>query len=321
MNTPIILSTERSRYFAQLITEGLNGETSEFYLTQGIERSTFANGEKYLRIAIRKRTDLLGKTIIMVGSPHFDEEYLEIWRLGCALPHYGAKRVIYIMPYLGYSTMERSVKPGEVVTAKTNIRLLSHIPHGDDRNAFFLMDLHKSGLLHYFEGDCLRFELYAEDALTKAIQKLELENYIFGSADLGCPKWIRTYARKFDTRMVLIDKGREGEKTEVLDIIGDVKGKIVIIYDDMTRSADSIINAAKTYLDHGAVAVYVVLSHLALNTLEVAERILSSGLIEKVISTNTHFMSQSDIVKSDPRFEIVDVSPLFVDAIQDVLNG
>ena len=103
-----------------------------------------------------------------------------------------------------------------------------------------------------------------------------------------------------------------------MDVIGDVKGKHVIIYDDMTRSASSLIQAAEAYLERGASSVFAVLSHLALNSEAIAD-LLEKSPIRRIISTNSHPMSQSLKVKTSQKFIIKDVSPLFADAISKTL--
>jgi len=91
---------------------------------------------------------------------------------------------------MGYSTMERAVHAGEIVSAKTNICMMSSIPSSGLGNVFLFLDLHVEGLLHYFEGPCNRVELYAEQILLDGIRQLGLPSFMFASADLGRPKWV-----------------------------------------------------------------------------------------------------------------------------------
>lgn len=315
----VIFSTKASLHFAELIARQLGLEVGT------IERKDFGSVEQYYRIGIGNRDDLIGKTAIFVGSTHTDEQINELFRVGCALAGYGTARRIFVIPFLGYSTMERAKYPGEVVMAKVIARQLSGIPNSGMGNVFLMMDLHVSGLVHYFEGDCLRYELYAEKQLVAAISELKLDNFMFASADLGRPAWVATFAKRFQTGFALIDKGREFEKTEVLAVIGDVRGKNVIIYDDMTRSATTIINAAQAYLEHGATAVYAVLSHCALNHASIIGDLVASP-IKKVITTNTHpitqQLSQIGMLKSEvaDRFTVCDVSAEFTETIKKLLN-
>lgn len=155
--------------------------------------------------------------MVYVSSTHNDEDLLELIRVGSALAGYGSRKRIFCIPFFGYSTMERAVKLGEVVTAKVNCRLLSAIPNTASGNTFLFLDLHVAGLLHYFETDCVRALLTAVDLLEEALfewlatattvekggesdgaedgggnvsdAKLS-HNLLFASADLGRPKVI-----------------------------------------------------------------------------------------------------------------------------------
>jgi ribose-phosphate pyrophosphokinase len=313
MNKTIFFSTEHSEYFARRVADCFNLPVTP------MERRPFKGGERYYRIGISDRMDLMGRTAIFVGSTHTDEDLLELYRVGCALAGYGSSRRIFVIPFLGYSTMERAVKPGEIVTAKTVARMLSTIPNSGMGNVFLFLDLHVSGLVHYFEGNCLRYELYAQKPLIAAIKGLRLnpENMVFGSADLGRPAWVRAFAKHFGTKIAVIDKTREGEETEVEYVVGDVRDKDVVIYDDMSRSSLSLAKAAKAYLADGAREVYAVLSHLALNDAE-AVRQLTDSPIRKIITTNSHPMSQNSSLDKD-RFVVVDVCEIFAQAIQRLL--
>jgi len=129
---------------------------------------------------------------------------------------------------------------------------------------------------------------------------------------------VESFARQFSTEIAFIRKTRSFEETKIADVIGDVKGKHVIIYDDMTRSAGTLIAAANKYLECGALSVYALLSHLALNNDAIVEKIEASPLV-KVIATNSHPMSMCDRVTKSSKFIILDVSPVFARTIQDHL--
>jgi ribose-phosphate pyrophosphokinase len=311
---PIVLSTDASSYFANGIVEKLL-----LAETVSITRKNFGGGERYLRFNIDDRMAFLGRDVIVVGSTPNDNDFAEICRVGSAVAKYGARHVFYVIPFFGYSTMERAVKPGEIVTAKICARQLSQLPHGDIRNYFFMLDLHTAGLEHYFEGDCMRFQLYGESVLTDAVRELELSNFMFGSADLGRPIWVETFAKKFGTSLAFVRKSREFEETQVEDVIGDVAGKTVVIYDDMIRSAKTLVHAADAYLAKGASEVYAVTSHLAFDDEAAIDR-LEASAIKKVIGTNSHPMSQHHKVVHSPKFVVKDVSHLFADAIQKIIN-
>lgn len=306
-----VFSTENSEYFAQELVFRLGGGYTP------IVRQVFGDGERYYRVDIKDRQELVGLDAVIVSAATSDTEILEIFRVGCELASLGTRRRIFVIPFLGYSTMERAVKPGEIVTAKANARLLSAIPNCGLGNTFMFCDLHVNGIMQYFEGSCQCMELYTQRFLVEKIQEHIIsrlapgEEIVFGSADLGRPLWVESFANTFHTSIAFIRKTRNMESTRVIGTpIGDVRDKTVIIYDDMTRSGHTLINAAESYLAAGARKIMAVLSHLAFCNESIIDTIEQS-CIALVISTNSHPMSQHPKVQSSPKFVIADITDVF----------
>lgn len=313
---PLIYATSDSQYFAKLIAEQL--DIPELGV---IERTSFPDGERYYRIRVARGTALMGKTIVFVGSTHTDDALFELYRVGCTMANSGTRRLIFVIPFFGYSTMERAkrTRPIEVVTAKTNARMLSSISRGEVDNVFLCLDLHTAGIIHYFRG-CMRFECSAFDILAEAVQQLGLRDIAFATTDVGGGKHIQGWARHFGTTNVAFaNKPERGEsRVAKISVSGNVTGKNVVICDDMTRSAGSLIDAADAYLRNGARDVYAVLSHLALNNnhMDVLEKLMN-GPIKKIITTNSH--PQSRCAEGLERFIVCDVSPIFTETIKEIL--
>ena len=312
MKNLIIYSTEESAYFAELIGKELGVKPSK------IEREEFPDGELYHRLEIADKSELFGQTVIFVSSTQSDKTFDELEKIGHGLAEMGVKRRIFVIPFFGYSTMERAVLPGEMVSAKINARRLSNIPNSDQGNVFLLLDLHVSGILHYFEGDCLRYELSAAELLRQAISDLKLKDFVFGTADLGRVKLTEKLATHFKTSIVFIRKSRDFMEVKAEEVIGDVKGKNVIIYDDMIRSGGTLLKAAAAYKKQGAAKVYAVLSHLALTDEKAAAK-LEKSVLEKVITTNSHPRSQNKLIKRSKKIIVKDVAPEFVKIIKKLL--
>jgi len=308
-----VFSTQNSRYLAEKICARLGKLAS----LKNIERWQFDDGEQYYRLDIEKSDALMGKDVIFVGSTHTDDDLLELYRVGCGLAEHGTRRRIFIIPFFGYSTMERAVKPGEIVTAKKNAHLLSAIPNTGLGNIFLFLDLHTPGLVHYFEGNCLRYEVNSEPILVEAIKELNLSEMIFASADLGRPRRVKSFADLFETDIALISKTRQQKDTFIDNVIGNVKGKTVIIYDDMTRSGGTIAKAAEAYMNQGASQIYAVLSHLAPSNKEAIEKLAQMPVV-KIISTNSHPATQSPGILNSEKFIIKDVSGIFAQAIKQL---
>ena len=126
-----------------------------------VERYSFPDGERYQRL----KSHVDDRDAVLVGGTISDSATLALYDLAWAIVRYGARRLTVVVPYFGYSTMERAVHPGEVVAAKTRARLLSSIPSASHGNRVLLLDLHSEGLPHYFEGDLTARHVYAKPAI------------------------------------------------------------------------------------------------------------------------------------------------------------
>jgi ribose-phosphate pyrophosphokinase len=312
MSEILLLSTARSEYFSETLFANLTSHGLHIKRLR-IERSTFGDGERYYRLDVDTTFDLLGRCAIYVCPLCDDSDILEVLRVGTTLVQYGVRRRIFIIPFLAYSTMERAVRPGEVVTAKCTIQMLSAIGSVGNGNVFLLFDLHTAGLLHYFEGPCIRLEIYGQRVLSRALPDLgfKRETFIFASGDLGRSAWVNAFARDNGVGVAFIRKTRTHEdgqsKTQVCEVIGNVRGKNVIIYDDMTRTGGTLIKAAQKYLDEGALSVDVLVSHLALIG-ETEIRAMIDSPIRIIVATNSHPRTQHEMIRQNPKFKILDMS-------------
>jgi ribose-phosphate pyrophosphokinase len=254
-----------------------------------LEVSHFSDGERYQRIS----GDIDNRDVVLIGGTVSDEATLELFDLACSLASYGANSLTMVVPYFGYSTMERAVLPGEIVTAKTRARLLSAIPRCNRGNKVLLFDLHSEGIQYYFEHDLYPVHIYCKDIVIKAAKEYGGDNFVMASTDAGRAKWVESLANDMGVNAAFILKRRiKGDHTEVSAINADVSGKTVVIYDDMIRSGGSIINAAQTYKNAGAGDIYVITTHgLFIN--DGIQKLKTSGIIKKLICTDSHVNTQS----------------------------
>jgi ribose-phosphate pyrophosphokinase len=269
-----------------------------------LEVSTFTDGERYQRIL----STVENRDIVLIGGTVTDQATLELYDLASSLVSYGANSLTLVIPYFGYSTMERAVLSGEIVTAKTRARLISAIPKSNRGNKVVLFDLHSEGIQYYFEHDLYPVHVYCKDLVIKAALKYGGDNFVMASTDAGRAKWVESLANDMGVNAAFILKRRlKGDQTEVSAINADVAGKTVIIYDDMIRSGGSIINAAQTYKNAGAGDIYVITTHgLFINN--GIQRLKSSGLIKKLISTDSHVnmqVIQDDFVEVNSLAELI----------------
>lgn len=249
-----------------------------------IEHREFPDGEHYRRVI----TPPGGKDVVLVGGTIDDASTLEIYDLGCSLVRHGARSLTFVIPYFGYSTMERAVKPGEVVTAKNRARLLSAIPMAEVGNRLVLVDLHAPGIPYYFEGNLHPFHLYAKPIILDSARELGGSDFVLASTDAGRAKWVESLANNLGVDASFIFKRRlDGERTEVMAMNARVEGRRVVIYDDMIRTGSSLIEAARSYREAGASAVCAIATHGVFPG-DSLDRIRASGQIEKIVTTDTH---------------------------------
>ena len=268
-----------------------------------VELKYFPDGEGYQRIV----TKVEGRNVIVLGGTTSDANTLELYDLASAMVSLGARSLHIVIPYFGYSTMERAVLKGEIVTAKTRARLFSTIPRSNEGNNVYLFDLHTEGIPHYFEGDMHAFHIYCKDIIIQVARDYGGDDFVLASTDAGRAKWVESLANDMKVNAAFVLKRRiNGDLTEISAINADVKGKTVIIYDDMIRSGGSILSATEVYKDAGAKKIYVVTTH-GLFIENGLRKLKDCGLIEKVICTDTHSKTKD---LSDPFLEVRTIAGL-----------
>lgn len=293
----ILFATDQYKYLAQELSsidldivmkakeEGDKKINFGTFIEGSIKKSVFPDGEVYHQI----ESNVDGADVVYIAGTPNDADWLEILDVCSAMVKYGAHTLTVILPYISYSTMERRTKMGEVVKAKTRTRLLSMIPKSH-RNKFIFMDLHTETLPYYIEGDSVYEELSCSDIVKEiAIEMADGEDFIFASADMGRAKQINKIANDLGVDAAFISKDRKsGSETEVKLVVGaDVKGKKVIIYDDMIRTGGSLIKAGQSYRDAGASEVFAIATHGVFPGWS-AKKIQDSGVFEYIATTNTH---------------------------------
>ena len=251
-----------------------------------VERKTFPDGERYLRIA----DEVWGRDVILLGGTPTDLDWLELYDLGCAISRNGARSLSIVMPYFGYSTMERAVLPGEVVTAKTRARLVSAIPPCEGGTRIFLFDLHTDGIEFYFGDSHVTRHIYGASVITDAIRSaMGSASYVLGATDAGRAKWVQSLASSLGVEPAFVYKKRDGVSgaLAVTGINADVRGREVMIYDDMIRTGSSLVQAGRAYLAAGATKVHAIASHLVLPG-DARARIGAAGVFSTLHGTDSH---------------------------------
>ena len=273
------------------------------------ERKYFPDGERYLRIL----SDLWGRDVVVLGGTPTDMDWLEVFDLACGIARAGARSLAIVIPYFGYQTMERTVRTGEVVIAKSRARLLSSIPAPEGGTRIFLFDLHTDGIEFYLDDRVLTRHIYGAPMVTKKIQeRMGDTRFVLGACDAGRAKWVQSLARDLKVEPAFVYKTRDSGSgaLAVTGVNADVRGKEVVIYDDMIRTGSSLVQAGKAYLAAGATKVHAIASHLVLPG-EALESLRASGVFASIMGTDSHPGSLKL-----PKEDIVSIAPRLVECLE-----
>lgn len=274
-----------------------------------VERKRFPDGERYLRIGAR----CAHRDAVLVGGTISDDDTLEIFDLACGLVQRGVRSLTLAIPFFGYSTMEREVKSGDVVTAKTRARLLSAIPRASRGNRLILIDLHTAGITYYFEGDVHATHLRATPVITPAVRRLGGEGFVIGCTDAGRAKWVESLANELGVSAAFAYKRRTDERTEVTGVSARVEGTRVVLYDDMIRTGGSLLGAARAYREAGAASLAAVATHGVFPG-DALERLRESGLLDLVVTTDTHPRARE---LAGDFLQVESIAPVLADRLED----
>jgi ribose-phosphate pyrophosphokinase len=260
----------------------------------------FSDGE----IWVRYSDNIRGKDVYLVQSTNPPgDNLMELLILIDAAVRASAQRITAVIPYFGYARQDRKDMPRVSVTAKLIANLLTEA--GADR--VITMDLHAPQLQGFF--DIPVDHLYCSVLFIRFFKALRLKNLAVAAPDVGGTKRARVYAKELGADLILIDKRRpKPNVAEVMNIIGDVKGKNVLIIDDLIDTANTFVAAVEALKIAGAKDVYGAATHPILSGPAI-ERIEKSSLTKLAVSNTIPLHLKSK------KIEILDVSKLFANAI------
>jgi ribose-phosphate pyrophosphokinase len=270
----------------------------------------FSDGENYCQIDENVR----GADVFVVQptcSP-VNDHVMELLILLDAFRRSSASRITAVMPYFGYARQDKKDKPRVPIAAKLMADLLT--ASGADR--ILTMDLHTLQIQGFFNIPV--DHLFAAPVLLDAIREMEVKDLVIVSPDVGGVARARAIGKRLGASLAIIDKRRSGpNETEVLNVIGDVHGRDVLILDDIIDTAGTLVQAEEALRKQGArrtfaAAVHPVFSGPAL------ERIQDSGL-ETLFVTNT--IPVEDAMRRCPKIRTLSVAPLLGEAIQRIHQG
>jgi len=269
----------------------------------------FSDGE----ISVDINETVRGSDVFLVQSTNapVNDNLMELLIMMDAFKRASAGRITAVIPYYGYARQDRKVKARDPITAKLVADILTAA--GADR--VLTMDLHAAQIQGYFNipvDHLLGAPILAKYFINKGF--VEDEDVVVVSPDLGSVTRARRFADKLHAPIAIIDKRRpKANVSEVMNVIGDVKGKTAILIDDVIDTAGTICNGANALTNMGAKEVYACCTHSVLSGPAI-ERIKESS-IKKLVMLNTIDLPKE---KNIDKFEVLSVAPVFADAIKRI---
>ena len=271
----------------------------------------FADGEIYIEI----NENIRGNSVFVIQSTSnpANDNLMELLLVIDALKRSSAKNVTAVIPYFGYARQDRKVAPRTSISAKVVANLITNA--GASR--VVTVDLHAGQIQGFF--DMPVDNLFTTPLFAKYIKKkLKNKNLICVSPDVGGVQRTRGLATRIKADLAIIDKRRPAPgKSQVMNIIGDVKNKTCIIVDDIIDSGGTIVNAVDALKKSGANEVYVFITHAVLSGDAVKK--IKNSRIKKLIITDT--IDNSQKIKNNNKIEVLSIASLMSEAIKRIANS
>lgn len=269
--------------------------------------TTFSDGET--RVEINENVRGMDVFIIQSTCPPVNVTCMELLIMIDALKRASADRITAVIPYYGYGRQDRKVAPRAPITAK----LLADLITAAGANRVLSMDLHAGQIQGFFNIPV--DNLFATPVLFDYMKKNYIDGTVVVSPDTGGVERARAFGKRLGASLAIIDKRREGpNEAEVMNIIGNVKGKRIIILDDMIDTAGTVVQAARAMKEAGALEVSICCTHPVLSG-PALERIEDSE-IKEVIVTDT--IPLSDRAKNCKKIKVLSVSGILGEAVRRI---
>ncbi len=273
------------------------------------EVTTFSDGE----IAVNIQESVRGADVFIIQSTcePVNNHLMEMLILIDACKRASAGRITAVMPYYGYARQDRKAKARDPITAK----LVANIIEAAGVDRVLTMDLHANQIQGYF--DIPVDHLVGGPILVKHFEKMNIQDLVIVSPDHGSVARARKFAEYLDAPIAIVDKRRpKDNESEVMNIIGDVDGKNLIILDDMIDTAGTLCNAADGLKAYGAKDIYACCTHPVLSGPAI-ERIQNSS-IKEVIVLDTIPLSER---KKIDKITVLSTDEIFASAITKIFDG
>ena len=307
MEKQIIFSGSSNKKLSETIVKKLNKKLG------AISLSTFSDGE----ISVEINENVRGKDTFVIQSTNAPAEknLMELILISDALKRASAKSITAVMPYFGYSRQDRRVRSARVpISARVIAEMLESV--GISR--IITLDIHSEQIQGFFSFPV--DNIYTSNIMSKAVsKKYDVEDLQVVSPDTGGVLRARSVAKTLGVQdLAIIDKRRErANESEVLNIIGDVDGKVCIVPDDLIDTAGTLRNASHALKDKGAKEVIAFITHPVLSGNAIEN--INSSAIDKLIVSNS--IDIGDKSKKCPKIDVFDVSEVLSEAIKRITTG
>ena len=294
-----IFACKSAEPFTQKICDYLGIEMGKMKTTKFKNDNTFIQIEETVR-----EQDVY---IVQTTTPPVNERVMELLIAIDALKRASARKINVVLPYYIYSRSDKKDQPRVPVTAK----LMAQLLEAAGATRVISCDLHNPAIQAYFNINCDR--LSAQGVLQNYFKQKDLKDMVIVATDAGSSKKAYKYSEYFGCPIALIDKRREGndDKAIATNVIGTVKGKQAIIFDDEVDTAGSLIETANILEREGAKEIYAGCTHGVLSA-NAVERIQNSPIKELVITDTIPLTEDKKIDK----IKIVSMVPLFAETIK-----
>ena len=274
-----------------------------------LDLKQFADGEIYVRILENVRG--ADTFVVQSLSDNANVHLMELLIIADAAKRSSVGRLTAVVPFYAYAKQDRQAAPREAISAKLVANLLTTA--GFDR--VLVIDLHALQLEGFF--DIPVDHLYAGQLITEYIATKKLGDLVIVSPDMGGVKRARAYAKMLDAPLAIIDKRRpKHNESEVLNIVGEIEGKVAVLIDDEINTGGTIVSATKSLLEKGATEVYIGATHPVFAG-KAVEKLRDSGAKEVIVTNSVN-------VPEEKRFDslkVLSTAPLLGEAIKRIHKG
>lgn len=298
-------SRRRLKIFTGNANPRLAGEIAQYLgVSVGSAKvSRFSDGE--IQVKINESVRGADVFIVQPTSTPINEHLMELLIMVDAVRRASARRITAVLPYYGYARQDRKTRARDPITAK----LVANLLHASGARRVITMDLHAGQIQGFF--DIPVDHLPCVPILAQYFIQQKLSDLIVVSPDLGGVTRARDLAERIGTPIAIIDKRRpEPNVAEIMNIIGDIRDRNVIMIDDIIDTAGTITQGAKALKDWGAKDIYICCTHPVLSG--PALKRLEEAPVREVLVTNTIHVPQEKVL---PKMKILSVAPLLGEAI------